>query len=193
MSWVFSRTIRKSRSSRRLRAPLYALTGRTSAYRSSSWRKATLTLLNPEPTGVVIGPLRATLFLRMEASTGSGSGVPNFAMAASPACWTSQSNSTAVASRTRPAASKISGPTPSPGTRVTECRPNYEDLPVFEIVSVDLDEIAPLVRNLVLGKDRVDRTRGHARAAVDALVRVDVIHLSSVVGVHAIHRTDLYT
>src|SRR6266851_5570459 len=75
MSSVFSRTITKSRSSRRLRAPLYALTGRTSAYRSSSWRRATLTLLNPEPTGVVIGPFSATLCLRIEASNGSGSGV----------------------------------------------------------------------------------------------------------------------
>src|SRR3982074_1079837 len=192
MSSVFSRPITKSRSSRRLRAPLYALTGRTSAKRSSSWRSATLTLRNPLPTGVVIGPLRATLFLRMEASTGSGSGVPNLAMAASPACWTSQSNSTPVASGTRTVASQISGPTPSPGTRVTECRPN-QDLPVFEIVSVDLDEIAPLLWNLVRGKDRVDGTRVHARAAVDALVRVDVIHLCRIVGVDAVHRTNLHT
>src|SRR6202158_26993 len=192
MSAVFARTMTKTRSSRRLRAPLEALTGRTRAKRSSSWRSATLTLRNPLPTGVVIGPLRATLFLRMDASTGSGSGVPNLAMAASPACCTSQSNSTPVASRTRTVASQISGPTPSPGTRVTECRPN-QDLPVFEIVSVDLDEIAPLLRDLVLGKDRVDRTRVHARAAVDALVRVDVIHLRSVVGMDAVHRTNLDT
>src|ERR1700737_2955199 len=190
MSSVFSRTITKSRSSRRLRAPLYALTGRTSAKRSSSCRSATFTLRNPLPIRIVIGPLRATLFLRIDASTCSGSGVPNSAIALSPAFWTSQSNWTPVASSTLTLASQISGPTPSPGTRVTECRPN-QDLPVFEIVSVDLDEIAPLLRNLVLGKDRVDRTRVHARAAVDALIRVDVIHLRSVVGVDAVHRTDL--
>src|ERR1700676_211807 len=191
MSSVFSRTITKSRSSRRLRAPLYALTGRTRAKRSSSWRSATFTLRNPLPIGVVIGPLRATLFLRIEASTCSGSGVPNSAIDASPACWTSQSNSTPVASMTRTVASQISGPTPSPGMRVTGWR-NLGELPVFEIVGVDLDEIAPLLRNLVLGKDRVDRTRVDARAAVDALVRVDVIHRCSVVGVDAVDRTHLH-
>src|ERR1700682_5114911 len=191
MSSVFSRTMTKSRASRRLRAPLYALTGRTSAESSSSWRSATFTLRNPLPTGVVIGPLRATLFLRIEASTCSGSGVPNSAMALAPAFWTSQSNWTPVASSTRTLASQISGPTPSPGTRVTECRPN-QDLPVFEIVGVDLDEIAPLLRNLVLGEDRVDRTRIHARTAIDALVRVDVIHVCRIVGVDAVHRTDLH-
>src|ERR1700694_4447015 len=138
-----------------------------------------------------MGPLMATLFLRIEASTCSGSGVPNSAIAASPACWTSQSNSTPVDSSTRTGASQISGPTPSPGMRVTECRPN-QDLPVFEIVGVDLDEIAPLLRDLVLGKDRVDRTRGHARAAVDELVRVDEVHRRRVVRVDAVDRTDLY-
>src|ERR1700674_1602621 len=190
MSSVFSRTITKSRSSRRLRAPLYALTGRTSAKRSSSCRSATLTLRNPLPIGVVIGPLRATLFLRIDASTCSGSGVPNSAMEASPAWWTSQSNSTPVASMTRTAASQISGPTPSPGMRVTECR--TQALPVFEVVGVDLDEIAPLLGNLVLGEDRVDRTRVYARAAVDALVGVDVVHGCRVVSVDAVHRTDLH-
>src|SRR3982074_1028472 len=128
----------------------------------------------------------------MEASTGSGSGVPNLAIAPSPACWTSQSNSTPVASSTRTVASQISGPTPAPGIRVTACRAT-QDLPVFEVIGVDLDEIAPLLRNLVLGKDRVDGTRVHARATVDALVRVDVIHLSRVVGVDAVHRTNLHT
>src|ERR1700682_813930 len=191
MSSVFSRTITKSRSSRRLRAPLYALTGRTSAKRSSSCRSATFTLRNPLPIGVVIGPLRATLFLRIDASTCSGSGVPNSAMEASPAWWTSQSNSTPVASMTRTAASQISGPTPSPGIRVTVCRTEIQ-LPVFEEVGVDLDEIAPLLGNLVLGKDRVHGTRVDARAAVDALVGVDVVHVSRVVRVDAVHRTDLY-
>jgi hypothetical protein len=65
-------------------------------------------------------------------------------------------------------------------------------LPVFEIVGVDLDEIAPLLGNLVLGKDSVHRTRIHARAAVDALVRVDVIHRRGVVRVDAVDGTNLY-
>src|SRR5258708_26567857 len=65
-------------------------------------------------------------------------------------------------------------------------------LPVFEIVGVDLDEIAPLLRDLVLGKDRVDGTGVDARAAVDALVRVDVVHRRGVVGVDAVHRTYLH-
>jgi hypothetical protein len=66
-------------------------------------------------------------------------------------------------------------------------------LPVFEIVGVDLDEIAPLLGNLILGKDRVDRTRIDARAAIDALVWVDVIHGGRVVSVDAVDWTYLYT
>src|ERR1700730_16903408 len=127
----------------------------------------------------------------MDASTCSGSGVPNSAIEASPAWWTSQSNSTPVASSTRTVASQISGPTPSPGMRVTACR-TLGELPVFEVVGVDLDEIAPLLRNLVLREDSVDRTRVHARSAVDALVRVDVIHRCSVVCMNAVHGTNLY-
>src|SRR5260370_22842664 len=65
-------------------------------------------------------------------------------------------------------------------------------LPVFEIVGVDLDEIAPLLRDLVLGKDRVDGTGVHARAAVDALIRIYEIHRRRFVGVDAVHRTYLY-
>src|SRR5437899_3175880 len=183
MSSVFSRTMMKSRSSRRLRAPLYALTGRTSAYRSSDWRNATFTLRKPLPIGVVIGPFSATLFLRTDSRTLSGSGVPNSAIAASPARCTSQSNSTPVASRTRTVASHISGPTPSPGMSVTACFVNplnaavREPLPVFEVVGVDLDEVPPLLRYLILRKDRVHGARVDAGAAVDAFVRVDEVHV----------------
>ena len=46
---------------------------------------ATLTLRNPVPTGVVIGPFRATLFLRMDSMTSSGRGVPDFSMTPAPA------------------------------------------------------------------------------------------------------------
>ena len=50
--------------------------GRRQAYRSSSLRSATFTLRKPVPTGVVIGPLMATLLRRTDSSTCSGSGVP---------------------------------------------------------------------------------------------------------------------
>ncbi len=82
-------------------------------------RRATLTLRNPVPIGVVSGPLIATPLLRMESSTCSGRGVPYLSMTSAPASWTSQSNCTPVASSTRRVASDSSGPTPSPGMNVT--------------------------------------------------------------------------
>src|SRR5262245_19514835 len=66
-----------------------------------------------------MGPLIATLFARMDSSTCSGRGVPYLSMTSAPASWTSQSNSTPVASSTRRVASDSSGPTPSPGMNVT--------------------------------------------------------------------------
>jgi hypothetical protein len=54
-------------------------------------------------------------------------------------------------------------------------------LPVFEIVGVDLDEVAPLLRHFILRKNRVNRARIDAGAAVYALVRVDEIHVRRVV------------
>src|SRR5438445_6158474 len=61
----------------------------------------------------------ATPFARIESSTCSGSGVPYLSMTSAPASWTSQSNATPVASSTRRVASQSSGPTPSPGMKVT--------------------------------------------------------------------------
>src|SRR5207302_1962557 len=49
----------------------------------------------------------------------AGIGVPYCSMTPSPAFWTSHWNSTRVASSTRRVASLTSGPTPSPGIRVT--------------------------------------------------------------------------
>jgi hypothetical protein len=98
---------------------VYHLHGRRHANRSSSLRSATFTLRNPLPTGVVIGPLIATLVSRIEARTCSGSGVPYRSTTSAPASWTSQSNATPVPSRTRRVASDSSGPTPSPGMNVT--------------------------------------------------------------------------
>src|SRR5918996_1985050 len=111
----------RSTSSYRLRTPGYHLHGRRQQNRSSSFRRATFTLRNPVPTGVVMGPLMATPFSRIELRTWSGRGVPYSSMTSAPACWTSQSKATPVPSRTRRVASDSSGPTPSPGMNVTRC------------------------------------------------------------------------
>ncbi len=82
-------------------------------------RRATLTERNPEPTGVVIGPLMATFVARTEAMTSSGSGVPRRASTAAPASWRSQAMATPLAAITVSRAAASSGPVPSPGIRVT--------------------------------------------------------------------------
>ena len=51
-------------------------TGRRFANRSSALRSPTLTLVNPPPTGVVTGPLSATLLRLIDSSSSSGSVVP---------------------------------------------------------------------------------------------------------------------
>ena len=54
----------------------------------------------------MIGPFSAVPFCRIDSSTCSGSGLPSFSSITSvPACWTSHSNSTPVASSTRRVAS----------------------------------------------------------------------------------------
>src|SRR5664280_1811773 len=67
----------------------------------------------------------ATLVSRIESSTAGGSGVPAVSMLSTPASCRSQSNDepavAAAASSTRRVASVSSGPTPSPGMRVTRC------------------------------------------------------------------------
>src|SRR5579859_6712546 len=62
---------------------------------------------------------------------------------------------------------------------------------LFEVVRVNFDEVPPLLWDLVLGEDRVDRARIDACAAVDALVRIDVVHVRRVVGVNAVDRAHL--
>src|SRR5437660_4337395 len=62
---------------------------------------------------------------------------------------------------------------------------------LLEVVGVDLDVFAPLLRDLVLGKDGVDRARINARAAVDALIRVDEIHGRGVIGVNTVDGANL--
>src|SRR6266852_6225014 len=65
-------------------------------------------------------------------------------------------------------------------------------LTILEIVRVDLDVFAPLLRNFVLGEDGVDGARINASAAVDALIGIDEIHGRGLVGVNTVHRTNLY-
>ena len=71
------------------------------------------------PTGVSVGPFKATLFLRTESRTCWGRATPSVPMVAAPAFWVSQSKSMPVAVSTRTAAATTSGPMPSPGMRVT--------------------------------------------------------------------------
>src|SRR3989441_11672136 len=94
------------------------------AYRSSTWRSATLSERIPPPTGVVRGPLMATRCVRMVSSVASGSQVPTCLKAFSPASTSSQSiwrlppdTFRTVASNTRRAARQISGPVPSPSMK----------------------------------------------------------------------------
>src|SRR5919198_1120865 len=63
----------------------------------------------------------------MEARVSSGSGVPASLITSTPACRTSQSSSTPVASSTRRVASVSSGPVPSPGISVTRWAMSRED------------------------------------------------------------------
>ena len=77
---MFSRTMIRSTSSKRVRTPSYDLHGRTCAYMSSSLRRPTLTERKPPPTGVVIGPFSAVPFWRIESSVSSGSGLPPFCL-----------------------------------------------------------------------------------------------------------------
>src|SRR5205814_10040680 len=70
-------------------------------------------------------------------------------------------------------------------------RPLPDELPVFEVVGVDLDEVAPLLWHFILRKDRIHGAWIDAGTTVDALVRVDEIHARSVIRMNAVDRTDL--
>src|SRR5947209_19794554 len=60
---------------------------------------------------------------------------------------------------------------------------------VLEELLVELDEVLPLLRSLVLGEDRLHRAHGLARAGGDALVGMDVEHRLAFV--NAVDRTHL--
>ena len=82
---MFSRMTTMSTPENRDGTPGRLRAGRTAANRSSPCRRATLTLRNPVPTGVVIGPFRAVRLDSIDRMTRSGSGVPSRSRAASPA------------------------------------------------------------------------------------------------------------
>ena len=63
---------------------------------------------------------------------------------------------------------------------------------LLKVVSVDLDESAPLFRDFVLRVDGIDWARVNARSAVDAFVGIDEVLVGCIVRVDAIHRADLH-
>ena len=71
---MFSRTTTRSTfaSAKRVRTPGYTLQGRTQAYSSSALRRATFTLRNPVPMGVVTGPLMPSFVRASESSARCG-------------------------------------------------------------------------------------------------------------------------
>src|SRR5256885_6903002 len=94
------------------------------AYRSSTWRSATLRERIPPPTGVVSGPLMATRCVRMVSSVASGSQFPVRLKAfaapspSSHSTWRLPPDTLrTVASNTRWAARQMSGPVPSPSMK----------------------------------------------------------------------------
>src|ERR1051326_1456487 len=75
----------------------------------------------PLPTGVVTGPLSATLLRRIDSSTSGGSGSPKREIASAPTKYFSHSTSTPAHSMIETTEAVTSGPIPSPGRRVILC------------------------------------------------------------------------
>src|SRR5712691_4547893 len=69
------------------------------------------------------------------------------------------------------------------------CGAGLDPRVIQEELLVQLDEVLPLLRGLVLGEDRLHRADGLAGPAVDAFVGVDIEHLRAFVD--AVHRADL--
>src|SRR5688500_18532184 len=120
-SSVFSRTITRSTPSYFEATDGMFQTGRRLVNRSSAFRRPTCTLVNPPPTGVVTGPLSATLLRRIESSSSSGSVEPWRSSASTPARWDSHSTCRPALSRILTTAPLTSGPMPSPGMSVIVC------------------------------------------------------------------------
>ena len=63
---------------------------------------------------------------------------------------------------------------------------------LLEVVRVHFREPHPFLRDLILGENSVHQTRIDACSAVDALVRVDVVHGIAVAGMYAVNRAHLH-
>src|ERR1700691_109354 len=130
-SSVFSRTTIRSTLLNGVCTPAKFIVGRTLAYRSKVRRRCTLIERHPSATRVSSGPLSATRVRLSDSISASGTGVPKRRNAFIPAACRSHSSLIPVASITASAALTTSGPTPSPGIKVT-ARPPAEDVrPVF--------------------------------------------------------------
>jgi len=80
---------------------------------------------------------------------------------------------------------------------ITRQLPRHPDAVLSKMICVDLSKMLPLLRDVLITKDRFDRTSRLARTAIDALIRVDVKHLSGLelwlilAGMNAVHRTNV--
>src|SRR6266550_593142 len=77
--------------------------------------------------------------------------------------------------------------------RDREPRASNPRILLVEVDLVDLDVALPFIGNGIFWKDRAHRTDGFARTAIDALVRVDEVHLVCIGCINAVNRTDVYT
>jgi hypothetical protein len=64
---------------------------------------------------------------------------------------------------------------------------------LVEVGLVDLRVVLPLVRHRVFGKDRAHWTNRLACAAVDALIRMDVVHIVCICRINAVNWAHIYT
>ena len=62
---------------------------------------------------------------------------------------------------------------------------------LVEIGLVDLGVVLPFVRYSVFGEDRTYRAHRFTRAAVDALIGVDEIHVVCIRCIYAVNRADI--
>src|SRR5215213_3636769 len=211
MSSVFSRKITMSTFSgvfTGLGTPVNQRTGRRHTYRSRSWRRATLRLRMPPPTGVVSGPLMPMRCDWKVSTVSWGSQSPVSLKAFSPARTSSQSMRLpcleAAASRTFCAAGQMSTPVPSPSMNGVVGSSGTESAPSSAIVIFGIGARlrGGLPRSQSEGGvdlprrlrevQRVEVDPGHPgleerRGQLDGLLHADAAHLVRVVG----HRLEL--
>src|SRR5690606_6646404 len=128
--------------------PLNQRTGRTQAYRSNSWRNATLRDRIPPPTGVVSGPLIPTRYFLNASIVSSGIQLFTFLNDFSPARtsfhWIDRlplyAFSTA-ASNTSLEAGQISTPVPSPSIKGITGLSGTTSLPLLMLICPASDKL----------------------------------------------------